>query len=87
MALTTFIGHQDIRGERRLLEDRIIGQGRVLVETLAIPVTNTLLYQELELVEEAGLLDNLVEQLIADKSLGIVYAEVTGYRGQGHCPQ
>jgi len=82
MALTAVIGYQDIRGERRLLEDRIIGQGRVLVETLAIPVTNTLLYQELELVEEAGLLDNLVEQLIADKSLGIVYAEVLDTRGK-----
>lgn len=82
MALTAFIGYQDIRRERHLLEDRISGQGRALVETLAIPVTNTLLYQELELVEEGGLLDNYVEQLMAEKSLGIVYAEILDTGGK-----
>ncbi|NIM99513.1 MAG: HAMP domain-containing protein, partial [candidate division Zixibacteria bacterium] len=81
VALTAVFGYQDIVRERRLLESMIGGKGRALVETLAIPVTNTLLYEELGLVEEGGMLDNYVEGLIADESLGIVYAEVLDTKG------
>jgi hypothetical protein len=43
-----------------IMYSNIERQGRLLAETLAIPVMNDLIYERLGLVEEGGLIDNYI---------------------------
>ena len=49
------------------MENAIIREGKALVESLAISCTNTMLYEEIGLVEEGGLLDNYISDLMHEK--------------------
>lgn len=53
----------------------------LLCEATAISFTNTLLYQELNLIEEGGLLDNYIHDLIEDPKTSVV--SVTVYDPEG----
>jgi signal transduction histidine kinase len=68
--------------EKRLMTESIIREGRALVEALAISCTNTMVYEEIGLVEEGGLLDNYISDLMQRKDLQIVYAMVLGPTGE-----
>ena len=50
--------------ERRTRYQEIVGRGRSLTETFAVPVTDTLMYEELGLVTEEGLIENYVSGLL-----------------------
>jgi signal transduction histidine kinase len=54
---------------------------RHLTETLAISITNTLLYQELELIEEGGLIDNYIEEWMNNPELNVRSIRVTNPDG------
>ncbi|GAB4271148.1 MAG: ATP-binding protein [Deferrisomatales bacterium] len=53
-----------------------IQQARLLVSTMSIPIITALLYEEMGIVEEGGLLDNFVEEIMAQEALAPVYAMV-----------
>ena len=57
-------------------------QGRILVETLAIPVMNDLIYEKLGLVEEGGLIDNYVTEIFGSKDIDLLYVAILDADGR-----
>ena len=57
-------------------------KGVALVESLAISCTNTMLYEEVGLVDESGLLDNYISDLMKKDDLNIRYAMILGPQGE-----
>jgi signal transduction histidine kinase len=57
-------------------------QGRILAETLAIPVMNDLIYEKLGLVEEGGLIDNYVTEIFGSKDIDLLYITVLDVDGR-----
>jgi hypothetical protein len=76
------LAYWNVSREKRLLEDAIIREGKALVESFAIACTNTMLYEDIGLVEEGGLLDNYISDLMLRKDLHVVYAMILDPRGE-----
>jgi hypothetical protein len=57
-------------------------QGRILAETLAIPVMNDLIYEKLGLVEEGGLIDNYVTEIFGSKDVDLLYIAILDAEGK-----
>ncbi len=57
-------------------------QGRLLAETLAIPVMNDLIYERLGLVEEGGLIDNYITGIFSKKEINLIYIAVLDESGR-----
>jgi two-component system NtrC family sensor kinase len=72
----------NIRRERTILYRDIERQGRILAETLAIPVMNDLIYEKLGIVEEGGLIDNYVTEIFRRKDIDLVYLAVLDAKGR-----
>lgn len=68
--------------EREQLHTRLHSQGEVLVSSMAIPIINALLYEELGIIAEGGLLDNFVADIMANRQLQPLYAVVIGNDGR-----
>ena len=64
------------------MEKAIIREGKALVESFAISCTNTMLYEEIGLVEEGGLLDNYISDLMQRKDVPIIYAMILDPKGK-----
>src|SRR3989338_11311227 len=62
IVLMIVVGYVEKNHEERLLIDKAEQNGITLVEALGVSCTNTLLYQELGLIEEGGLLDNYIDR-------------------------
>lgn len=75
------LAYWNISRESRLMEEALLREGKALAESFAISCTNTLLYEEIGLVEEGGLLDNFIADLMARKDLNIVYAMLLDPKG------
>ena len=71
-----------ISREKKLMENGIIREGIALVESLAISCTNTMLYEEVGLVDESGLLDNYISDLMKKNDLDIRYAMILNPQGE-----
>ena len=71
-----------ISREKWLMENAIVREGVALVESLAISCTNTMLYEEVGLVDESGLLDNYISDLMRRKGLPIRYAMILDPQGK-----
>jgi two-component system, NtrC family, sensor kinase len=82
MATMSALAYWNISREKRLLQDAIVKEGKALVESLAISCTNTMLYEEIGLVEEGGLLDNYISDLMQRRDLKILYAMILDPRGK-----
>ena len=52
----SIIGYLAVEREKNILYNEVEKQGRLLGETLAIPIINDLIYERLGLVEEGGFL-------------------------------
>jgi signal transduction histidine kinase len=76
------LAYWNISREKRLLQDAIVREGKALVESLAISCTNTMLYEEIGLVEEGGLLDNYISDLMQRRDLNIIYAMILDPKGK-----
>jgi signal transduction histidine kinase len=76
------LAYWNISREKKLLQDAIAREGKALVETLAISCTNTMIYEETGLVEEGGLLDNYISDLMQRKDLNIIYAMILDPKGK-----
>jgi two-component system NtrC family sensor kinase len=68
--------------ERDLLYHNLKSEGEQLVTSLASPIINALLYEEMGVIEEGGLLDNFIEEIINNPSLSITSAFVTDHNGK-----
>ena len=60
--------------ERGLLEERLVQKGRILLTSMAIPVIQALLYEEMGVIEEGGLLDSFIADIMTQEDLSPVYA-------------
>ncbi|BCR03700.1 two-component sensor histidine kinase [Desulfuromonas versatilis] len=68
--------------EKAQLRQNLSSQGVLLVSSMAIPIINALLYEELGIVEEGGLLDNFVTDIMANDQLCPLYAMVLDQDGR-----
>src|SRR4030043_2135314 len=82
IATMSALAYWAISRERKLMENVIVREGRALVESLAISCTNTMLYEETGLVEEGGLLDNYISDLMQRRDLNIIYAMILDPKGK-----
>ena len=77
------IGFLVTRRESNIMYRDIERQGRLLAQTLAIPVMNDLIYEKLGLVEEGGLIDNYVAEIFKTKDVDLLYLTVLDANGRG----
>jgi signal transduction histidine kinase len=81
LVLMVILGLLITRRERYRMYHNIEKQGRILAETLAIPIMNDLLYERLEFVEEGGLIDTYVTDIIRNKDIDLLYIAVLDEEG------
>ncbi|NWF93112.1 MAG: hypothetical protein HXY46_09350 [Syntrophaceae bacterium] len=82
LATMSTLAYWNISREKKLMQDVIVKEGKALVESLAISCTNTMLYEEIGLIEEGGLLDNYISDLMQRKDLHIIYAMILDSKGK-----
>ena len=82
IATMSALAYWNISREKNLMQDVIVREGKALVESFAISCTNTMLYEEIGLVEEGGLLDNYISDLMQRKDLNIIYAMILDPKGK-----
>lgn len=70
------------RNEKRLLYDRLMSNARSMATSLQTPIINALVYEEMGVIAEGGLLDNFVEEIVANKDFPTLYAFVTDDKGK-----
>ena len=76
------LAYWNISREKRLLQGAIVREGKALVESLAISCSNTMLYEEIGLIEEGGLLDNYISDLMQRRDLNIIYVMILDPKGK-----
>jgi signal transduction histidine kinase len=70
------------KSERDLLFFCLEGQGRQMVTSLSSPIINALLYEEMGVIEEGGLLDTFIEEIMHNTGFPVVHAYVTDNSGK-----
>lgn len=68
--------------EKNLLYEKVMSEGEILVTTMAIPIINALLYEEMGIIREGGLLDNFVSEIMAIEHIHPLYAMVLDQNGR-----
>ena len=68
--------------ERRLLYESLEAEGKQMVTSLSSPIINALLYEEMGVIGEGGLLDNFVEEIMNNAGFPVVHAFVTDPDGK-----
>lgn len=63
--------------ERNLLYSSLEREGQQMLNSLSSPIINALLYEEMGVIEEGGLLDNFIEEIMQSGTLKVVHAFVT----------
>ena len=82
LALMSVMGYWGVKRESAIMYKDLERQGKLLAETLAIPMINDLIYEKLGLVEEGGLIDNYVTEIFGRKELDILYIMVLDAQGK-----
>lgn len=70
------------QNERELLYHNLESEGEQVVASLSSPIINALLYEEMGVIEEGGLLDSFIEEIMNNPSLVMVHAFVTDQTGK-----
>ena len=70
------------RNEKRLLNDRLVSNARSMATSLKTPIINALVYEEMGVIAEGGLLDNFVDEIVANTDFPTLYAFVTDDKGK-----
>ena len=78
----SIIGYLAVAREKSILYSEVEKQGRLLGETLAIPIINDLIYERLGLVEEGGLLDNYILEIFNRKDVDLLYIAILDEEGK-----
>jgi signal transduction histidine kinase len=79
MGLVTLVA---IARERRAQYEAIVTRGRSVTEALAIPITDALMYEELGLVTETGLIENFISEMLERNRDLLRYVVVTDAAGR-----
>lgn len=82
IVLMSIIGYLAVEREKNILYAEVEKQGRLLGETLAIPIINDLIYERLGLVEEGGLLDNYIMEIFNRKDANLLYIAILDEEGK-----
>jgi hypothetical protein len=61
---STLWGWWSWKSERDLLFDCLEGKAQQMTSSLASPIINALLYEEMGVIEEGGLIDNFIEEIM-----------------------
>jgi len=80
--LMGIVGYLTVERERSILYAEVEREGRLLGETLAIPIINDLIYERLGLVEEGGLLDNYIMEIFNRKEMDLLYISILDEEGK-----
>ena len=78
----SILGYLAVEREKSILYSAVEKQGRLLGETLAIPIINDLIYERLGLVEEGGLLDNYILEIFNRKDANLLYIAILDKEGK-----
>ncbi len=78
----SIMGYLAVVREKSILYGEVEKEGRLLGETLAIPIINDLIYERLGLVEEGGLLDNYILEIFNRKDADLLYIAILDEEGQ-----
>jgi sensor histidine kinase YesM len=70
------------QNERDLLYNSLEREAEQIVTSLSSPIINALLYEEMGVIEEGGLLDNFIEEIMNNPGLKMTYAFVTDQSGK-----
>jgi len=82
LVVVLVVGVLMVRREREILTERMRETGITLVESLAIAFTDTLMYEELRLLEQGDLLDTYIAQAMARPGTDLVYLMVLDPEGR-----
>lgn len=82
IVIMSAVGYFAVARERSILFDEVEKQGRLLGETLAIPIINDLIYERLGLVEEGGLLDNYIMEIFNRQDVDLLYIAILDETGK-----
>jgi two-component system, NtrC family, sensor kinase len=82
IVLMSILGYLAVGREKSLLYAEGEKQGRLLGETLAIPIINDLIYEKLGLVEEGGLIDNYILEIFDRQDVDLLYMAVLDEEGK-----
>ncbi len=80
--LMSILGVIAVQRERQILYQEVERQGRLLGQTLAIPIINDLIYERLGLVEEGGLLDNYIIEIFHRRDIDLLYLAILDESGK-----
>lgn len=80
--LMSIIGYMAVQRGKGILYTEVERQGRLLGETLAIPIINDLIYERLGLVEEGGLLDNYIIEIFNRRDVDLLYIAIMDEEGR-----
>jgi signal transduction histidine kinase len=82
IAVMSLVGYLAVERETKVLYAEVEKQGRLLGETLAIPIINDLIYERLGLVEEGGLLDNYILEIFSRQDADLLYIAILDEGGR-----
>lgn len=82
VGVMSLLGYLAVHREKKILYEEVEKQGRLLGETLAIPIINDLIYEKLGLVEEGGLLDNYILEIFSRQDLDLLYMAILDEEGK-----
>ncbi|MFN3739463.1 MAG: ATP-binding protein [Thermodesulfovibrionales bacterium] len=82
IGLMAILGFIAVQREREILYQEVEREGRLLGETLAIPIINDLIYERLGLIEEGGLLDNYIIEIFQKKDINLLYIAILDETGR-----
>lgn len=82
LAFCAIWGYWTWQRESAQLRAALSREGRILVSAMAIPIINALLYEELGIIEEGGLLDNFVADIMKQEQLQPLYAIILDRNGR-----
>jgi len=68
--------------EKQHLFEKLEGQGKLLLTSLKAPIINAIVYEEIGQVEDVGLLDNFVGEIVGNHELPTPYAFITDQEGK-----
>jgi two-component system, NtrC family, sensor kinase len=82
LVMMSGLGYLAVEREKSILYAEVETQGRLLGETLAIPIINDLIYERLGLVEEGGLLDNYIMEIFNRQDADLLYMAILDEKGK-----
>jgi signal transduction histidine kinase len=82
IVMMSIVGYLAVAREKSIRYSEVEKEGRLLSETLAIPIINDLIYEKLGLVEEGGLLDNYIMEIFNRQDMDLLYMAILDEEGK-----